>query len=133
MPDSIRYERGMATLRKLDAAGADDFVAGLKDDAPDLLAASVEFVFGDVLSRGALDLKTRELLTVAMLAALGDSGPQLAFHVRAAGRQGVTREEIGEVVLQVAAYAGFPRAVSAMRVAKDVWSSLDEGRAAPRY
>jgi 4-carboxymuconolactone decarboxylase len=77
------------------------------------------FAWGGVWTRPGLDRRTRSCITVAMLAALGRS-EELALHVRGAINNGVTREELKEVLLQSAVYAGVPAANSAFRVAAEV-------------
>ena len=79
--------------------------------------------WGAVWARPGLDRRTRSLLTIAMLAALGHEA-ELALHVRATRRTGVTEEEVKEVLLQVAVYAGVPAANSAFRVAKSAFEEL---------
>ncbi len=79
--------------------------------------------WGAVWARPGLDRRTRSLLTIAMLATLGHEA-ELALHVRATRRTGVTEEEVKEVLLQVAVYAGVPAANSAFRVAKRAFEEL---------
>jgi 4-carboxymuconolactone decarboxylase len=84
----------------------------------------VESAWGSVWARPGLDKKTRHLLTIAMLAALGKEH-ELSLHLRATQNTGVTREEVKEVLLQVAVYAGVPAANSAIAVAKRVYVEMD--------
>jgi 4-carboxymuconolactone decarboxylase len=67
-----------------------------------------DYAFGDVLSRPGLDIKTREMLTVAALTAMGSAPGQLELHMRGALNVGVTRAELLEIVIQMALYAGLP-------------------------
>jgi 4-carboxymuconolactone decarboxylase len=83
-------------------------------DFQDLLT---RYAWGDVWSRPGLDRRSRSLITVAMLASLGCT-EELALHVRAALRNGVTEQELAETLLQVAVYAGVPRANTAFAVAQ---------------
>ena len=85
------------------------------DGLGDLGRYIVEFAFGDVYSRPGLSLRDRELSTVAMLAALGAREPQLDVHLQAALHVGITLDELREVLIHVAPYAGFPAAINAMR------------------
>ncbi|MBV9417420.1 MAG: carboxymuconolactone decarboxylase family protein [Solirubrobacterales bacterium] len=85
------------------------------DSLGDLGRHIVEFVFGEVYERSGLSLRDRELITVAMLAAIGAREPQLDVHLRGALNVGVTVQELREVVVHVAPYAGFPAAINAMR------------------
>jgi 4-carboxymuconolactone decarboxylase len=82
-----------------------------------------ETAWGTVWSRPGLDHKTRHLLTIAMLAALGKEH-ELAMHIRATPNTGVTAEEIKEVCLQVAIYAGVPAANTAVSIAKNVLAEM---------
>jgi 3-oxoadipate enol-lactonase/4-carboxymuconolactone decarboxylase len=88
------------------------------------------YAWGDVWSRPGLDRRTRSQLTLALLSALGHEA-ELAMHVRAAVRNGLTAEEIGEVLLHTAVYAGVPAANSALAVAQEVLDELGLDGAAP--
>lgn len=81
-------------------------------------------VWGDLWTRPGLDRRTRSAITLAALTALGQEH-ELAMHVRAAVRNGLTREQIGEVLLHVGAYAGVPAANRAFAVAQRVLDELD--------
>lgn len=83
------------------------------------------FAFTDVVSRPGMDLKTREMLTVAALTAMATAPGQLEFHIRAAINVGVTREEIAEIILQMAVYAGVPACMNGVAAAKQAFSTLD--------
>jgi 4-carboxymuconolactone decarboxylase len=85
----------------------------------------VESVWGGIWARPGLDKKTRHLLTIAMLAVLGKEH-ELSLHLRAVQNTGVTRDEVKEVLLQVAVYGGVPAANSAIVVAKKVFAEMDE-------
>lgn len=87
----------------------------------------VESVWGSIWTRPGLDRKTRHLLTIAMLAALGKEH-ELSIHIRATQNTGVTRDEVKEVLLQVGIYAGVPAANSAIAVAKRVYAEMDSDR-----
>lgn len=94
----------------------------LADVAPDFARYLVEFPFGDIYCRPGLDLRSREIATVAALTALGNAAPQLKVHVRAGLNVGLTREEIVEVMMQMAVYAGFPAALNGLFAAKEVFA-----------
>ena len=112
-----RRERGLAALAQVSGPEGASVLAQLDRIAPDLGRFIVEFSYGDVISRPGLDPWTRELISIAMLAALGTAQPQLAVHITAAQRAGASREHIEEVILQIALYAGFPAAMNAAAVA----------------
>ena len=122
--ENIRYERGMALLKKTQGENAEKFLKSLESIAPDLGRYAAEFAFGDILSRPGLDLKTREMLSVAALTALGSAGPQLRAHIGAALRVGCTQQEIVEAIIQMAVYAGFPAALNGMQAAKEVFAEF---------
>jgi 4-carboxymuconolactone decarboxylase len=117
-----RYTRGTRRLAEVDGEGGQRVVDALKDVAPDLARYVIEFGFGDVYSRQGLDLRTRELATVAGLAALGHAQPQLEVHVNGALNVGCTPAEVVEVIIQMALYAGFPAALNAAFTAKRVFA-----------
>lgn len=119
---SSRYEAGLARLSEIDGAAGENVIKALADIAPDLGRYVIEFGFGDIYNRPGLSLKSRELATVAALTALGHAQPQLAVHLLAALNVGCTREEIIEVIIQMALYAGFPAALNAMFTAKTVFA-----------
>lgn len=81
----------------------------------------IEFGFGEIYQRPGLDLKSRELATVAALTALGCCQPQLNVHINGALNVGCEPQEITETIIQIALYAGFPACLNAMFVAKEVF------------
>jgi 4-carboxymuconolactone decarboxylase len=83
-----------------------------------------ETAWGKVWPRPGLSRKIRHLLTIAMMAALGKEH-ELAMHIRATKNTGVTPEEVKEVLLQVAVYAGVPAANTAVAIAKQIYAELD--------
>lgn len=98
----------------------------LKDVAPDMAGYVSDFAYGDIYSRPGLDLKSRELATVAALTALGNAQPQLKSHIEAALNAGWSRAEIVEAIMQMAVYAGFPAALNGLTAAKEVFAERDE-------
>lgn len=117
---SERFLRGLARLRELDGDLADRLLASLIDVAPDFACYVVEFPFGDIYSRPGLDLKTREIATIAALTALGTAPAQLKVHIAAALNVGCSQDEIAEVIMQMAVYAGFPAALNGLAAIKEV-------------
>ena len=122
MSNESRYQRGLARLKEIDGEAGERVVESLSGIAPDFARYLVEFPFGDIYSRPGLDLKSREIAVVAALTALGNAAPQLRVHVHGALNVGVTREEVVEVMMQMAVYAGFPAALNALAVARDVFA-----------
>lgn len=119
--DTTRYERGMRTLSAIDGEAGHAVVAGLADLAPDLSRYIVEFIFGDIYSRPALAPDRRQLVTLGALTAFGDVQPQLEVHINAALNVGLTAREIVEAIMHVAPFAGFPRVLNALSVARKVF------------
>lgn len=116
------HERGMATLDKVTGERARTTIESLSELSPDFARWIVEFGYGEVLSRPGLDLRTRELATVAALTALGTAGPQLRAHIHGALNVGCKPQEIVEVVMQMTGYAGFPAAINGMLAVKEVFT-----------
>ena len=123
--ESVRYQRGWAKLQEVDGDAGEKVIESLKDIAPDFARYVIEFPFGDVYSRPGLDLKSREIATVAALTALGNAQPQLRVHIHGALNVGCTREEVVEVIMQMAVYAGFPAALNGIAAAKAVFLERD--------
>jgi 4-carboxymuconolactone decarboxylase len=121
MIDTSRYERGWKKLREIHGKTGERVIEDLQSIAPDFARYLIEFTFGDIYSRPGLDLKSREIAAIAVLTALGNAQTQLKAHIHAALNVGCTREEIVEVIMQTAVYAGFPSALNAMSVAKEVF------------
>ena len=125
MTDRERYEAGLKVRRAVlgdkhvDAAlqKSDDFNA----DFQDLIT---RYAWGEVWSRPGLPRQTRSLLTLAMLVAL-NRGDEFRMHLRAAIRNGVSRDEIKEVLLQSAIYCGVPAANTAFHLATEVFREID--------
>jgi 4-carboxymuconolactone decarboxylase len=127
MDERRRATRGLAVRR---AVLGNEHVArtlrgrtGFNRDFQDLLT---RYAWGEIWTRPGLPRRTRSLVTLAALVALGREH-ELRLHLRAALRNGVTRGEIGEVLLQMAVYCGLPAANDAFRLAADVFAERDAG------
>jgi 4-carboxymuconolactone decarboxylase len=120
-PEESRYDRGLGSMRAIFGPEIDSALQGLAATSPDLARCLVEFPFGDIYPRPGLDVKTREMLTVAALTVLGYPQPELREHIRGALNVGSTRDEILEIILQMAVYAGFPAALEAVKTAAAVF------------
>ena len=114
-----RYRRGVEILQRLSGNGVEQVTNRVAEVAPDFARMTIEFPFGDLYARGALDLRAREIAAIAALAALGRI-PQLRVHVGAALNLGLGREEVVEVLMQTAIYAGFPPALNALAECHDL-------------
>lgn len=122
MSASTRYTEGLAKLEQIDGEAGRKVIDSLQAIAPDLARYVIEFPFGDIYQRPGLDLPQRELATVAALTALGHCQPQLAVHIHGALNVGCTPEQVVEVIIQMAVYAGFPAALNGMATAKAVFT-----------
>ena len=116
------FERGLAKLGEIDGAQGDAVMAALADIAPDLGRYIVSFAFGEIYHRPALNNRERELLTLGLLAAQGGCEKQLKVHIHAALNVGISREEIVEAFIHAVPYLGFPKALNAVFVAKEVFA-----------
>ncbi|MGF9905890.1 carboxymuconolactone decarboxylase family protein [Brevibacillus porteri] len=119
----IRYEVGSQVMNQVVGESGGHTREFLKGIAPDFERFLVEFPFGDIYSRPGLDLKSREIATVAALTALGYAIPQLKVHINGALNVGCTKEEIMEIMMQMAVYAGFPAALNGLNAAKEVFTA----------
>lgn len=117
-----RFERGLENLKKIDGDAGERVIESLKDIAPDLARYTIEYPFGDIYDRSGLDLRAREIATIAALTALGNAQPQLKVHIQAGLNVGLTKEEIVEIITQMSVYAGFPAALNGMFAAKEVFA-----------
>ncbi len=124
-PDRSAYERGVAMRRKVlgdehverSTASATDFSRPVQD-------LVTEYIWGSVWTRDGLDLRTRSLLNLAMLTALGRMH-EFAVHVRGAINNGCTPEQIREALVQTAVYCGAPAALESVRVAERVLTEMN--------
>lgn len=120
--DNDRYTHGWAKLKEIDGEQGERVIASLAGIAPDFGRLLIEFGFGDIYSRPGLDLRSREIATMAALCALGTAAPQLRVHIHGALNVGCTREEVVEVMMQMALYAGFPAALNGLFAAREVFA-----------
>jgi 4-carboxymuconolactone decarboxylase len=124
MSDDEQYEQGMQVRREvLGDAHVDRAIADTTEFTAPFQEFITSYAWGGAWSRGVLDRKTRSVVTLTALTALGREN-EIAMHVRAALRNGLTKEEVAEVFIHTAVYAGVPAANSAFAIAQKV---LDEG------
>ena len=125
MKDEERYEAGMKVRRAvLGDAHVDRSLANrtaLTEEFQDFIT---RYAWGEIWTREGLPRHTRSLLTIAMMVALNRS-EELALHLRAAANNGVTRDEIKEVLMQTAVYCGVPAANSAFHLADKIFREQD--------
>lgn len=129
--NSAVYQRGMEEMRRQLGPMAGAYIASLKAVSPEFAWVNVVFPFAELYTRSVLDLKTRELCTVAALTVQGFSLPQLKIHIKAALGCGASREEVVETITQMIAYGGFPAATNALLTAKELFEELDENVQSP--
>jgi 4-carboxymuconolactone decarboxylase len=126
--DKETYERGLEIRKSVlgkefvekSIASADDFNRPLQE-------LVTEYCWGAVWGRDGLPKKTRSIINLAMISAL-NRPHELKMHVKGALRNGLTREEIREVLLQVGIYCGVPAAVDSFRVAREAFTEFDQGK-----
>jgi len=123
--EESRLDRGKRALSEIDGEAGERVVSALAGIAPDFARYLIEFPFGDIYSRPGLDYRAREIATIAALTALGNAAPQLNVHVEAGLNVGLTRDEIVEIIMQMAVYAGFPAALNRLFAAKEVFAHRD--------
>lgn len=120
LPQDPELQAGLATRR---AVLGNDYVQGALDRATPFTAPLQELVtrhaWGNTWQRAGIDLRTRSIVTVAMLVALGRMH-ELKIHVRGALNNGVTPQELQEIFMHASVYCGFPAAVDAFRTAAEV-------------
>jgi len=123
MTDEQHFENGLAMLKTMvGQAEAERIRQGWREISPDLERLILEFVAGRIWTRSGLDLKTRSLSTVAALTALGRTSA-LELNIRMALGNGATKEDVLEIMLHMAPYAGFPAVWDAMKIAARVFAA----------
>jgi 4-carboxymuconolactone decarboxylase len=127
MDERERYEKGLAVRRAvLGDAHVDRALAKRSELTAEFQDLITRYAWGEIWTRPGLERRTRSLVTIGMMVAL-NRPDELKLHLNAAFNNGVTREEIKEVLLQVAIYCGVPAANSAFHLAQDVFEARDRG------
>lgn len=111
-------------MSEIDGDAGEKVIESLADIAPEFAHYRLEFPFGDIYARPGLDVRTREIATIAALTAMGNAQPQLKVHIAAGLNVGLSRDEIVETIMQMAVYAGFPAALNGLSAAKEVLQAL---------
>ena len=125
MDDRERYEKGMKVRRAvLGDAHVDRSLTKVDDFNGEFQDLITRYAWGEIWTRPGLPRHTRSVLTLGLMIAL-NRGDEFKLHVRAAFNNGVTRDEIKEVILQCAIYAGVPAANSAFHLAEEVFAQMD--------
>lgn len=124
-PRSEAFERGLATRRAvLGDAYVDRSLATADDFSWPMQELTTEVCWDRIWNRPGLDRKSRSILNLGMIAAL-NRPHELEIHIRGALANGLTREEIREVLLQIAVYCGVPAGVDSFRIARNVFAEID--------
>jgi 4-carboxymuconolactone decarboxylase len=125
-----RFDKGMA-LRKqvLGAEYVEKSMAAADDFSRPMQELSTEYCWGYVWSRPGLELRERSLINLSMISAL-NRPHELKLHVKAALNNGLTRDQIREVLLQVAVYCGVPAGIDSTRIAREAFAEVDAAAAA---
>jgi 4-carboxymuconolactone decarboxylase len=127
-----RYRRGLKMLDRIHGRAGRDVLDKLAETAPELSKFVIAFAFGEIYARPQLSLRERQIATVASIATLGHSLPQLKAHLKGALNLGITETEILEVLMQMAVYAGFPAAINAISAAAEVFAARGTAPKTPR-
>jgi len=123
-----RYDQGIATRRKvLGNAHVDRAEAARTDFDQPFQTLITEAAWAHVWSRGTISLRERSMLTIALLAGLGNDH-ELAMHIRATANTGATPADVIEALLHVAIYAGVPRANHAIKIAKETFAEMEAAK-----
>ena len=123
----MSYDEGMKIRREvLGDEHVDAAVEGVTDDTKDFQDLITRYAWGEIWARPGLDRRTRSAITLMALVALNREH-ELAMHIRAARRNGLTRDEIGEVLLQSAIYCGVPAANGAFAIFREVMAEEEGG------
>ena len=122
---SEKFDRGMAVRREvLGPEYVDRSIAETDDFSRPVMELVTEYCWGEIWTQPELPRKTRSLINLAMISVL-NRPHELKAHIRGAITNGVTREQIREVLLQVAIYAGVPAAVDSFRIARETFAEID--------
>ncbi|MEL6982687.1 MAG: carboxymuconolactone decarboxylase family protein [Actinomycetota bacterium] len=120
-----RRHQGLAVLDEIDGEAGHAVIESLAEIAPDLAHHIAAFAFGDIYARPGIEPRQRQLVTIGSLTALGGCEPQLRVHIGAALNVGLSPTEIVEAIIHTTVYCGFPKAINAIFVAKDVFAERE--------
>lgn len=126
LTEADRISLGRATLGALHGEVGLLYVQRLSEFCPDMADLLLAYPYGSIYARDGLDLKSRQIATIAALTALGDSSHELEIHIASSLRAGLTKQEVVEVLLQMSAYAGFPRALAALKAAQAAFAKVEK-------
>lgn len=123
--DKKRRALGAKKIHEVIGHTAEMVEGHLGDIAPDLVTYVLEVVFGDIYQSKVLDARTRQIVTVSVLATLGTAPNQLRTHLGGALRSGVSRKELVEIMTQLVPYAGIASAINGVNACRDVFAAED--------
>ena len=124
-PQDEKFERGLATRREvLGDADVDKALDGADDFNWAMQELTTKYCWDEIWNRPGLDRRSRSILNLGMIAAL-NRGHEFKAHIRGALANGLTREEIQEILLQIAVYVGVPAGVDSFRLAREVFAEID--------
>ncbi len=118
--DRQRHLRGLAVLKQIGGENFGGPVSQLASFSEDLARFTIQYAYGDVLSRNGLDLRTRQILTAATLLAHGSAQSQLSFHLNGLLNAGGSRDDVVDLLFISAGLLGFPTAINAVPIVRDV-------------
>ncbi len=125
MTNKELFDKGLKIRREvLGSEYVDKSIAGADDFTRPLQELVTEYCWGEIWGRETLDRRTRSIINLSMISAL-NRPHELKLHVRGALNNGLTREEIREILLQVAIYCGVPAAIDSFRVAREVFADIE--------
>ena len=127
LSDVERHERGLDTLVRIGGPQAAAPITAMNDIAPDLVRFAIDFAYGEVLSRPGLDLKMRQLCTVAALSAMGTATPQLKWHIDGALNVGWEPSDLLDAMLLSAVNTGSAAVGRSLSTAREVFEARDAG------
>ncbi len=116
-----RFDRGLQRLNEITQGQGQAVVDSLSRTSPDLARYIIEYPYGDVFCRDGLSDQQRQIATIAALAAIGYTNPELKVHIHGALNVGLTEEEVVEIMILMSVYAGFPATIHGLRAAQEVF------------
>ena len=124
--DPERRARSAQKLAEILGQTPDQVDRSLGDVAPQLATYVLETIYGEIYQSPVLDARTRQIVTVAALATQGNAAPQLRTHIGGALRCGVTREELVEIMMQIAPFAVIAAAINGVAACREVFAPADK-------
>jgi len=119
---NTKFEIGLKNLKRIDGTAGEKVITNLESIAPHVGQHIIEFAFGQIYESDILNLREREIITVACLLAQGDTKNQLIVHINGCLNVGLSQVEIIEVFTQCIPYVGFPKVLNAIYTAQEVFN-----------